>query len=98
MLLGGLMLPLRMLPDIAGKVARLLPASHAMNAFNSLAMGKPADFSAWGSVLVLFVGGVLAFALALFLFSWDNRNTKRNGSTLLALLALVPFLVSIFFK
>ena len=97
MLLGGLMLPLSMLPDIAGKAARLLPAAHAMNAFNSLAMGKPADFSAWGSVLVLVASGVLAFLLALFLFSWDSRNTSRRGNTLLALLVLLPFVISMAF-
>jgi len=94
MLLGGLMLPYSMLPGIAAKASRLLPATHAMNAFNSLAMGKVADFSPWGSVLVLFFSGFLAFVLALYLFSWDNRNTKRRGSTLLALLVLLPFLIS----
>ncbi|MBA4376641.1 MAG: hypothetical protein C0401_10785 [Anaerolinea sp.] len=98
MLLGGLMLPYNMLPEIAGKAARLLPASHAMNAFNSLAMGKAADFSPWGSVIVLILSGVLAFLLAIFLFSWDNRNAKRRGNTLLAILVLLPFVISIFLK
>lgn len=98
MLLGGLMLPYSMLPGIAAKAARLLPATHAMNAFNSLAMGEVADFSPWGSVLVLFISGFLAFALALYLFSWDNRNTKRRGSTLIGLFVLLPFVISFFLK
>ena len=34
-----LMVPYKMLPDIAGKFAQLLPATQAMNAFNGLAMG-----------------------------------------------------------
>jgi ABC-2 type transport system permease protein len=51
MLLGGLMLPHSMLPDAAGKVAQLLPATQAMNALNGLAMGRTADFSPWGSVV-----------------------------------------------
>ena len=51
MLLGGLMLPYSMLPEIAGKFAQLLPATQAMNAFNGLAMGKSADFAPWGSVI-----------------------------------------------
>jgi ABC-2 type transport system permease protein len=97
MLLGGLMLPYSMLPELAGKAARLLPAAHAMNAFNGLAMGKTADFSAWGSVFVLVSSGALAFLLALFLFSWDSRNTKRRGNTLLALLVLLPFVISMMF-
>ena len=83
MLLGGLMLPYSMLPDAAGKVAQLLPATQAMNAFNGLAMGKVADFSPWGSVFALFSSGVLAFVLAIYLFSWDSHNTKKRGHPLL---------------
>jgi ABC-2 type transport system permease protein len=95
MLLGGLMLPLRMLPSIAGKIAQLLPATQAMNAFNGLAMGKVADFSPWGSVLILFISGFLAFGLAIYLFSWDSRNTARRGHPLLALLVLLPYALGI---
>ena len=96
MLLGGLMLPYSMLPDVAGKFAQLLPATQAMNAFNGLAMGKVAAFSPWGSVIMLFVSGVLAFGLAVYLFSWDSRNTTRRGHPLLALLALLPYVIGIF--
>ncbi len=96
MLLGGLMVPYSMLPDVAKKMAQLLPATQAMNAFNGLAMGKTADFSAWGSVLILLSSGLLAFGLAVFLFSWDSRNTTRRGHPLLAILVLVPSLIGIF--
>jgi len=95
MLLGGLMVPNKMLPDVAGKIAQLLPATQAMNAFNGLAMGKVADFSPWGSVIILFISGVLAFGLAIYLFSWDNRNTTRRGHPLLALLVLLPYALGI---
>ncbi|MGB3061013.1 MAG: ABC transporter permease [Anaerolineae bacterium] len=96
MLLGGMMLPYSMLPAGAGKFAQLLPATQAMNAFNGLAMGKVAAFSPWGSVIMLFASGVLAFGLAIYLFSWDSRNTTRRGHTLLALLVLLPYIVGIF--
>lgn len=96
MLLGGLMLPYSMLPAIAGKFAQLLPATQAMNAFNGLAMGKVAAFSPWGSVIMLTVSGILAFGLAVYLFSWDSRNTARRGHPLLALLVLLPYVVGIF--
>ncbi|MBM3180578.1 MAG: ABC transporter permease [Chloroflexi bacterium] len=96
MLLGGLMLPYNMLPDIAGKFAQLLPATQAMNAFNGLAMGKEAAFPPWGSVIMLLVSGVLAFGLAIYLFSWDSRNTARRGHPLLALLVLLPYALGIF--
>jgi ABC-2 type transport system permease protein len=93
MLLGGMMVPYSWLPGAAGKVAQLLPATHAMNAFNGLAMGKTADFAPWGSVIVLAASGVLAFGLALYLFSWDSRNAGRRGHPLLGLLCLLPFVV-----
>ena len=96
MLLGGLMLPHSMLPDVAGKVAQLLPATQAMNAFNGLAMGQVADFSPWGSVIALFASGLLGFALAIYLFSWDSHNTKRRGHPLMALLVLLPYVVGMF--
>lgn len=95
MILGGMMVPFRMLPEIAGKFAQLLPATHAMNAFNGLAMGKAADFAPWLSVAILTVSGVLAFGLAVYLFSWDSRNTTRRGHPLMALLVLVPYLIGI---
>lgn len=95
MLLGGLMFPYSMLPEAAGKIAQLLPASQAMNAFNGLAMRAAADFSPWGSVIVLCLGGLLALGLAVYLFSWDSRNTARRGHPALALLALLPYVVGI---
>ncbi len=97
MLLGGLMLPYSMLPEVARKFAQLLPATQAMNALNGLAMGNLADFSPWGSVIVLLTTGALAFGLALYLFSWDSRNTTRRGHPLLALLVLLPSIIGIFF-
>ncbi len=95
MLLGGLMLPYSVLPAAAGKFAQLLPATQAMNAFNGLAMGKIADFDPWGSLLVLSLSGLLAFGLAIVLFSWDSQNATRRGHPLLALLVLLPYLVGL---
>lgn len=95
MLLGGLMMPYSMLPEAAQAIAQLLPATHAMNAFNGLAMGATADFSPWASVIMLAASGLLAFGLALYLFSWDSKNSKRRGHPALALLALVPYVLGI---
>jgi ABC-2 type transport system permease protein len=95
MLLGGLMVPYNMLPAVAGKIAQLLPSTQAMNAFNDLAMGKGSDFSPWGSVSVLIISGIIAFGLAIYLFSWDSRNTTRRGHPLLGLLVLLPYFIQI---
>lgn len=93
MLLGGLMIPYNLLPVSIQRVSRLLPATQAMNAYNGLAMGRAADFSPWGSVAALLLGGALAFILALFLFSWDSRNTTRRAHPLLGLAAVLPYVI-----
>ncbi len=95
MLIGGLMIPYNMLQDTVGKVAQLLPATHAMNAFKGLAMGETADFFPEASIALLLAGGLSAFGLAHFLFSWDRQNAVRRGHPLLALLALVPYVSGI---
>ena len=95
-LLAGMMFPYEMLPDTVGKIARLLPATQAMNAFKGLAMGAAADFDPWMSVIVLLVGGLMAFGLAIYLFSWDRRNSTRHGHPLLALLFLLPYGIGMF--
>lgn len=95
MLLGGLMMPFSMLPETAQAAAQLLPASQAMNAFNGLAMGSTADFNPWTSLLILAASGLLAFLLALYLFSWDSKNSERRGHPALALLALIPYIIGI---
>jgi ABC-2 type transport system permease protein len=96
MLLGGMMIPYDALQDVVAKVAQLLPATHAMNAFKGLAMGETADFLPEGSILLLLASGLAAFGLAYYLFSWDRKNADRRGHPLLAILALLPFIVGIF--
>jgi ABC-2 type transport system permease protein len=90
-LLGGMMVPLSILPATAVSVARLLPAAQAMNAFNSLAMGLPADFNAWGSVASLFMSGIVGFGIASYMFNTDPKNMDQRGHMLLGLLVLAPF-------
>jgi len=95
-MLSGMMFPFSMVPESVGKIAKLLPATHAMNAFNGLAMGNMADFSPWGSVIVLFLSGLVAFGLALFLFSWDTHSTTRRGPLWLAILVFLPNAIALF--
>ena len=93
MLLGGMMMPYDLLPATARKVAQLLPATQAMNAFRGLAQGLAADFSPQGSLAILATSGVLAFGLAVYLFNWDRHNSTQRGHPLLALLVLLPYAV-----
>lgn len=94
MLLGGLMMPLNVLPESVHSISMLLPASHAMQAYAGLAYGRETLMGPMVSVAVLAISGVLAFGLAVFLFNWDSRNSARRGHPVMALLALVPYLIA----
>jgi ABC-2 type transport system permease protein len=95
MLVGGLMVPANILPTALQNLGRLLPATHAMNALRSLAMGYETTVSPWLSLGILLAGGIAACTLASALFSWDSKNTKRHNP-LFALLALVPYAITVF--
>jgi len=97
MILGGLMIPSSMLPPTLYRIALLLPSTHAMNAWRGLAFGMPADFAPIWSVLALLSSGLIAFGLANYLFSWDSKNPRRGHSPFLALLALLPFVLTAIF-
>lgn len=95
MLIGGLMIPSSMLPDALGKVGLLLPATHAMNAFQGFTQNQVTTFDPIWSVIILLAGGILSFGLANYLFSWDSRNKTRRGHPALALLALLPYVLGV---
>lgn len=98
MLLGGLMLPLNALPESIRPFSLLLPTAHAMQAYLGLAYNQPTLFDPLASVAILLSGGLLAFGLAIYLFSWDAQVGVRRGHPLMALLAIVPYLVALFIK
>jgi ABC-2 type transport system permease protein len=95
MLIGGLMIPYSMLPHALSRVALLLPASHAMNAFQGLAQNQVTAFDPLWSVLILLAGGILSFGLANYLFCWDSHNRTRRAHPALALLALLPYVLGV---
>ncbi len=93
MMLSGMMVPTSLLPEALRKVGLLLPPTYALHAFEGLAQGHTAGVNPWAAVAILVAGGVLAFGLALYLFSWDSRNTTRRGHPALAVLAMLPYMV-----
>ncbi len=93
MLLGGLMMPLSILPESIRPVAALLPTTHAMQAFEGLAFGRETVYDPLISVAILISSTIIAFGLAIYLFSWDSQNNTRRAPAALALLALVPYVV-----
>lgn len=92
MILGGLMIPLDILPDIFFRIAHLLPTTYGMQALMGAAFDSPTPYPPLGAVLVLLVGGAVAFGLAHYLFSWDDRNARRRAHPALALLAFLPYI------
>jgi ABC-2 type transport system permease protein len=94
MLLGGLMMPLSFLPDSVRRFSALLPPAHAIQAFVGLAYNEQTVMNPVASALILLVSGVLAYALAIYLFNWDNQNSARRGHPLMALVAFVPYAVA----
>ncbi len=88
-------IPTSALPDAVSRVAQILPPTHAVNAFRGLAMGLTPEFDGLGSLVILAAGGVLAFGLAIYLFSWDSHNETRRGHPALALLALLPYVIGV---
>ncbi len=94
MLLGGLMMPLSILPENARRFSALLPPAHAMQAFLGLAYNQATSWDPMRAVIVLLSSGVLAFGLAIYLFNWDTQNSSRRGHPLMALLVLAPYVLS----
>jgi ABC-2 type transport system permease protein len=96
MLIGGMMIPISMLPKGAQPLTALLPSSHAMQAYTGLAYGQPTVFNTTVSIGVLVASLLVSFGLAIYLFNWDSKNNTRRGHPLLALLALVPYIAGVF--
>lgn len=97
MMLGGIMMPTNILPVTLQNIAKILPTTHAMNAFRTLTLNQNPLFDVTGSIIVLFMGGVLSFILAAYLFTWDSKTSKR-GRNILGIIALIPYVVSIFIR
>jgi len=93
MLLGGMMVPLDVLPESVRPFSALLPASHAMELFTGWAYGRDATFNLPASAVILASSGILAFLLSIYLFNWDTRNQARRGHPLMALAAILPYVV-----
>lgn len=97
MILGGLMIPSSMLPAALYRISLLLPTTHAMNAWRGLAFGLETTFDPSWALLSLLTSGLIAFALAIYLFSWDSKNLRKGRSAYLAILALVPYVAGVIF-
>lgn len=94
MLIGGVMMPLDILPASVQPFSALLPSTHSMQAFLALAYGQETLIDPVVAMATLLSSGVIAFALAIYLFNWDSKSDARRGHPLMGLLALVPYVVA----
>lgn len=85
-LLGGLMTPPDILPAGLDRVALIWPATQAMRVFRQVD-------GWWISAVVLAVGAVLAFLCSGLLYEWDPKNQRPARYKLIAIAALLPYLV-----
>lgn len=94
-LLGGMMMPAEAITGALSDASRLLPATHAMNAFRGLAYGTETAFPPTVSLLVLLAGAAIGLVVALALFQWDRRVGARRAHPVWALAALLPYVVAV---
>lgn len=92
-ILGGLMVPLSILPGGLQRVALLLPATHSMKVFTDLGMPGSAG-TPWLSICVLAASAALSFGLAALLFEWDSRTSQPSRKAIAAILGIAPYAVA----
>lgn len=92
-MLGGLMVPAEAITGPLAMAAKLLPVTYGMSAMRGLGYGDATAASPWASLGVLAVGGLVAIALAVMLFRWDARSEERRRHPVLAVCALVPYVI-----
>lgn len=97
MMIGGLMIPTSMLPDGLRKVGMLLPSTYVLNIFRGLGQNETVSFTPMWSIVVLIVSTILSFALSIYLFNWDSNNLVRRRNPILAILALLPYILGLAF-
>lgn len=97
MILGGMMVPTDMLPPALYRVSMLLPTVYSMNAWKGLGFGMEAAFDTRWSLVILLASGVIAFGMAIYLFNWDSKNKRKGRNSLLALVAMLPFVLGAIF-
>ena len=85
--------PAQQRQDHAGiqPLSALLPSTQAMQAIQGLAYGQETLIPPLGALAALAGGALFSFGLATYLFNWDTRNASRRGHPAMALLAWIPY-------
>jgi ABC-2 type transport system permease protein len=94
-LLGGMMIPLEIMPETVRAFSGLIPSTYVMQAFFGFAYHQETVIDPWLAVGVLIASGILALGLSIYLFNWDSNNQTRRASAWFGLLILLPYLAAI---
>jgi len=97
LVIGGFLVPSDLLPTSLSKIGIFLPSTHALNLFKFYSYNQPIDYNPLWSILILLSSGILSFALAIYLFNWDNQNKTRRRNPLLGLLVILPYIIAVIF-
>lgn len=88
MLLGGLMMPLSVLPEGLRRFSAILPTSHLVRLHDAFAYGRAPTDGLWVEALALLATGVIAYATAGRLYAAEERvSSPWRGLWLPAALA-----------
>ena len=98
-MIGGLMLPIKSMPESLKTISKLIPSTYAMNSINNLAMGTESlkgGIPSSKALIILFIMAVLSYILSYRLFKWDNKNKEGNKDLIAALIFLPLILAALF--
>lgn len=97
MLIGGLMFPSNLLPGSIEVFSKLLPTTYAMNAYKALTTNNATSMNPMISLGILFSSGIISLYLSWYLFRLDNNDILKSKNKILAIGALVPFILGAIF-
>lgn len=93
MLIGGMMVPVDLLPQGMQPISFLLPTTHLMQLAEGWAFGRPTIVPPGWAAAALVATGLVASVQALRGFSWEPGTHERRLHPALALLVFVPLAV-----
>lgn len=94
LIVGGVAMPMRLLPEWAQGVARFTPGRYAVQLMDQATIPGIASGYAWFPVLVLLATGACGIGAAVAAFRWGAEPVRPRTTLLMVAGALVPWIVA----
>ena len=94
LMVGGIAIPLRMLPSWAQTISPFMPGRHAVDAANAALASNTSLASAWPSLIGLVLIGVAGAAAALATPRWDEQRLTRAAQVRTIAVTLAGWLLA----